>query len=378
MYSLGGHGEMAADAVRMGAYREALRCAIRPGCTVVDLGAGAGILSLLAVKLGAGRVFAIEPDDVIGVAREIARANGLADRIEFIQQISERVQLPERVDVVVADLRGVLPPWTGHFRAIGDARARLLKPGGTLIPSRDTLWAAAVETPRLYDELLHGWSDGEFDMAAGRRRIMNSWMKVQVEPEHLLTGCGRWAAIDYATVAGPAVHGAADLRVLRPGTAHGLALWFDAVLIDDVGFSNAPGRPRAIYGQAFFPLAEAAAVEEGGGVAVEVRADFAEGDYVWSWDTTIRSAGGEVTARFRQSTFHHLPLSPDKLRKRAHAFVPGLNRDGEIDRMALGLFGTGRTLGEIAAEVAAAFPDRFKDWKSALDRVASLSGIYGD
>ena len=378
MYSLAGYGEMVADGVRMGAYREALQRAVQPGSTVVDLGAGAGILSFLAVRLGAARVYAIEPGDAIGVAREIALANGIDDRIQFIQGMSERVELPERVDVVVADLRGVLPPWTGHFAAIADARDRLLKEKGILIPARDTLWVAAVEAPELYEKLMRGWHDGEFDMAPARRRLVNSWRKARVRPEQLLTGPRQWATVDYQAVAGPAVHGSVGMGAVRGGTVHGLALWFDAELLEDVGFSNAPDHPEAIYGHAFFPLAEPTPLDESDEVDVTIRADLADGEYVWSWDTAIRHRNGTGVKSFRQSTFHGLPLSPDRLRTRADSFVPALNRQGEIDRAILSLFGTGRTLGDIAAGVATAFPDRFKDWKSALDRVGKLSGTYNE
>src|SRR5512135_770538 len=84
LYSIGGYQKMVDDAVRMNAYADALRRAVRPGSVVVDIGAGTGILSLLACRFGAARVYALEPDDCINVARENAAANGLADRIEWI------------------------------------------------------------------------------------------------------------------------------------------------------------------------------------------------------------------------------------------------------------------------------------------------------
>src|ERR1044071_5628357 len=105
---------MMADGVRMGAYERALRHVVKPGSVVVDIGTGTGILSLLACAFGARRVYAIEPDDAIGVAHEIASASGYADRIRFIQERSTHVCLPERADVVVSDLRGVLPLFQRH------------------------------------------------------------------------------------------------------------------------------------------------------------------------------------------------------------------------------------------------------------------------
>ena len=78
------YGFMIADNARMDAYVEALRRAVGSDSVVVDIGAGTGVFSLLACQFGARRVYAIEPAVAIQVAREIAAANGYADRIEFI------------------------------------------------------------------------------------------------------------------------------------------------------------------------------------------------------------------------------------------------------------------------------------------------------
>jgi hypothetical protein len=61
-------------------------------------------------------------------------ANGYADRITFHQTLSSAITLPQPADVIVSDLRGVLPLMQHHIPAIVDARQRLLAPGGVLIP----------------------------------------------------------------------------------------------------------------------------------------------------------------------------------------------------------------------------------------------------
>ena len=91
MYSVHDYGAMIADRVRMEAYAEALRQAVKPGSVVLDLGSGAGIFALLACRLGARHVYAIEPSDIIEVGREIAAANSCRGRITFLQQRSEQV-----------------------------------------------------------------------------------------------------------------------------------------------------------------------------------------------------------------------------------------------------------------------------------------------
>src|SRR3984893_7272581 len=138
---------MVANRVRVSAYAEALRTAIRKDSIVIDIGTGPGIFAVLACRFGAKRVYAIEPGHVIQVARDVAAANDCADRIEFIQETSTRVTLPERADVIVSDLRGVLPLFHKNIPDLVDARHRFLNTGGLLIPRRDVLWVAVVEAP---------------------------------------------------------------------------------------------------------------------------------------------------------------------------------------------------------------------------------------
>ena len=123
MYTISDYSGMIADTVRTEAYIRALRETITPDSVVVDIGTGTGIFALLACRLGARRIYAIEPDDAIQVAQAMAVANGCSDRIEFIQDLSTKVSLPERADVIVSDIGGVLPWFRSHILSIVDARA---------------------------------------------------------------------------------------------------------------------------------------------------------------------------------------------------------------------------------------------------------------
>ena len=131
MYSLHFYGQMLSDRVRTDAYAEALRRAVRPDSVVLDLGCGPGLFALLACKLGARRVYAVEPDNAINIAREAAAANGFADRIEFFQSLSTEITLDEPASIIVSDLRGVLPWFQQHIPSIVDARERLMARGGS-------------------------------------------------------------------------------------------------------------------------------------------------------------------------------------------------------------------------------------------------------
>lgn len=387
MYGIADYGAMIADDVRMGAFAAALRGAVAPGDVVVDIGTGTGIFALLACRFGARRVYAIEPDDAIQVAREIAAANGFSDRIEFIQGISTDVTLPERADVIISDIGGVLPWFRQHIPSIADARRRFLVPGGQLIPCCDVGWAAVVETPDTYARQTHPWEDNGFglDMQAARGIAVNTWRRVgRFTKDDLLTEPQRWATLDYGVADDPDARAQVSWTVTRPGTGHGLALGFDRTLADEIYLSNAPDapesiRPKHIYGTAFFPWTKPVALTSGDRVIVDLEARLIRDDYVWSWKTRILNQGqsGAEMADLAQSTFCGMPLSPAQLRKRAASYIPTLNEDGRILSFVLASMHDAVSVGEIARLMSIEFPWRFPRPQDALGHVADLSRRYG-
>jgi protein arginine N-methyltransferase 1 len=187
MYSLHFYGEIMADALRVDPHIEALRQTVTPDSVVLDLGCGPGLFALLACKFGARRVYGIEPDNAINIAREAAAANGFAHRIDFFQDVSTRVSLPEPATIIIFDLRGVMPWFTQNIPTIIDARQRLLAPDGVLIPRRDLAWATIVEDQHQYEQIVGPWEPGKYvDLSAGRLWITNCWRKTRIKPDSLL------------------------------------------------------------------------------------------------------------------------------------------------------------------------------------------------
>ena len=311
MYSLHFYGKMIADAVRMNAYAAALRHTVKPDSVVMDLGSGPGVFALLACKLGARRVYAVEPDNVIGLAREVAAANDCADRIQFFENLSTEITLDEPASIIVSDLRGVLPWFQQHIPSIIDARKRLLARAGVLIPRRDILWAAVVEAPDQYEELLAPWQNNRFelDLSAGARLITNTWRKTRIRPEQFLVEPVCWTTIDYYEVDSPDIQATISWRAARKGTAHGVVVWFDSELVGGIGFSNHPAAPETIYGNGFFPFSEPVEVMQTDRITLQLAAKMVGDDYVWRWETEFPKTS------FKQSTFFGAPLSLEQLKK---------------------------------------------------------------
>lgn len=377
MYSLGAYGSMIADRVRVEAYAEALGKTVRKGSVVVEIGSGPGVFAVLACQLGASRVFAIESAEIIQVAREVAAANGCAGKIDFFEELSSRVTLPVRADVFLSDLRGVLPLFQRHIPAIVDARQRFLAPGGTIIPRKDAVWAAVVEAPKSFGEIVDPWNKNPFaqDLGPARSLAVNDGQRVRVSPEQLLTGHQLWTTLDYSTIENPDVRSNLEWVAERAGTGHGIVVWFDTELAEGAGFSNAPGTSETVYGSYFFPWTHPVPLEQGQGVCVSLEAKLVENDYVWRWSTRIEPFGGSTVLpiHFVQSQLNGTVLSPKQLHKLAADHIPRLSDEGLLRGRTLELMDGKATLEEIARKLAAEFPKRFSDWQQALSYAGSIS-----
>ena len=370
-----------ADKVRMRAYTQALRAAVKPGDIVVDIGAGTGIFALLACQYGAARVYAIEPNENIHVAKKLARANGFSDRIEFIQDISTKVSFIEKADVIISDLRGLLPLFEKHIPALLDARRRILKPDGILIPKRDTLNVCIAEAPELYKDYSDPWDANPYHLNLDRARelSLNKWSHGRVNAEQVLTRPQTWAALDYHNLETPDVHGNVTQKIVRNGVAHGLIVWFDAELMDGIGFSNAPDRKEhaEVYGSAFFPFLRPVEVSENDEARIELRAVLVNNEYTWCWNTQIMSGENSTKAYFQQSTFYGTIFSLEELRKRQPGYIPKLNSSGLIEQFILEEMNGINSLETIGKKLFSRFPDQFSSMQEAIERGGDSSQKYG-
>jgi SAM-dependent methyltransferase len=381
-YSISDYGGMIRDERRFTPYLEALRRYVTPDTVMLDIGAGTGILSFLAIQLGARRVFAIEPDACIETAKLCARNLPGAGRITFIRDLSTNITLPEQADLVVGDLHGTLPFYTGNIPSLADARKRHLKPGGRLLPLRDRIFAAPATAPQEYRQIDEPWRNNALglDLSAAVPSLVNRMWRARTEPidaDRFLAAPVLWGIVDYREAEEQQLDGRLEFQVERAGRMHGYYLWFDGEVAEGLGFSNSPLLPELVYGRSFLPLQEPVDVTVGDRVQLRLSVKRVQEEFVYRWQSDISGADGQLRARFRQSTFHVPPGQSWQLRKSEADYIPQLDEDGRVQRaILLGMDGKA-SLREIAQSLQGEFPMRFTSYDRALGAVVKVSQKIG-
>jgi protein arginine N-methyltransferase 1 len=378
-YSMRQYGEMITAEPRMSVYAEALRRAITPGCTVIEIGSGFGVFAMLACRYGAGRVIAIEPDPSVELIMPMARANGCADKITVVRGLSTAYVPQEQADVLISDLRGGIPLFQDHIATIVDARERLLKPGGHQLPQRDTIRVALARSPKAYARTQQPWQSNRFDLdlSRGRPFVVNEAVRSALGPRAMLSQPQTLAVLDYRTITEPDLDSTVELVADRPATAHGLQMWFDAEIADGLTFSNAPGEPPLVYGRTFLPFEQPVRLRPGDRVAARIRARLFGGQYILFWNSTIiDGATGTIQHSFAQSELKSRVLSPRALAPFAADHVPQASTALALDRDCLTLVDDQRSLIDIAREVMARHPGHFSSEAEALGHVGRVLRHY--
>ena len=359
------------------AYAAALSRTVSPGDVVLDIGTGTGLLAMFACQAGAAHVYAIESSPIVAQARVLAAHNGFDSRITFIEQSSLTLTLPERVDVIVSDVRGVLPLAANALPSLIDARERFLRPGGRMVPAADVVLGAVVAAPDIYRDLIDVWGPSESGIDASPIRRAASQQSTPVNSGDLraLTEVISWTSIDYLTCQSPSTSGRLQWQLHEAAEwSHGFALWFEARLADGISYRTGPGSGDDLYGAAFFPWPEAIACRAGTTILVDLRADLVGGSYVWTWHTELNAEGGRRS--FDQSTFAGGPMSIESLQSHAPDGQVAVGSEAAVDAEALRLLLQGARLGEIGAQLRKAFPDRFAGDVEATRHVADLALRY--
>ncbi|KAL3142539.1 hypothetical protein ABBQ38_002861 [Trebouxia sp. C0009 RCD-2024] len=257
---------MLQDQIRTGTYYAAIleNTADFQGKTIMDVGAGSGILSLFAAQAGARKVYAIEASGMAEYARQLVAASGYASVVEVVQGKVEALSLDAQVDVLVSEPMGTLLVNERMLETYIYARNRYLKKGGRMFPQVGTIHAAAFSDANLYAEVANKaffWMQPSFyniditclhkEAAAG---YFTQVVVDAIDPSVIVSQSAS-KVVDFGIVTEPELTNFSiplELQIGRACVVHGIACWFD-VLFDGSSsqrwLSTAPGQPTTHWFQ---------------------------------------------------------------------------------------------------------------------------------
>lgn len=274
------HRTLIADRIRNQAFHDALARVIRPGeTTVADIGAGTGLIGLMAAKLGAREVLLYEAAEVAGVADAVIRRNR-ARVCHLMPCHSTEMEDPPRVDVVVSETLGNYAFEENIVDTLSDARRRHLKNGGVMIPARVRQYAVPVISDRIHRELTV-WDEVGFgiDLVDAREMGLNNvYVRSFAMDELLEDGAAAkvWDSVTLGSDRKGTRRGEASWKLGSAQTVYGFAYWWEADLIEGITLSTAPDAPRTHWEQLYFPLRTPMQLAAGETVLVTLRSRSSE------------------------------------------------------------------------------------------------------
>ncbi|KIY33270.1 histone-arginine methyltransferase CARM1 [Cryptococcus gattii E566] len=253
--SLQNQANMIGDVARTGTYRKAIlgNAAVAfAGKTVLDVGAGSGILSFMSAQAGANQVIALEASsmaekiEIMVKAANSGRINPhLKDRIRIVRgmvenkKVQEQVLQSGKVDTIVSEPIGVMLLHERMVESFILARDLFLKPGGQLLPSAGHIFFCPFSDEGLYNETdqkaqffnntLFGTDFSELYNAA-REEVFAQPVVGMFPPTSLISTACAPKSFDFYTCANDDLLEFTipiDFIVSRTSLVHGLASWFD-------------------------------------------------------------------------------------------------------------------------------------------------------
>ncbi|MFQ5690257.1 MAG: methyltransferase domain-containing protein [Gemmatimonadota bacterium] len=291
------HDKLLADEVRISAYRRAIEKYIGEGDVVIDLGTGTGVLAFMAARRKPAAVYAIDHSRIIEKARLVAERNGIHN-VRFVRTGSRTFRPPRKADLIIQEQIGEHLFDENMVDTLLDARARLLKRGGKILPSRFRFFAEPVQlrddchVPFAWQQNIAGVDYGAL---RGTSRLGTKYYRRFVEPREVaefLCMPEPLITFDLQTLAPGELPRVAGYRrrARRDGRLDGFCVFFEAWFDDEISFGNSPRSARTHWA---IPLlrVESRPCGKGDSLSFELRMGDPAVVATWSWTSDGRTYG---------------------------------------------------------------------------------------
>lgn len=246
---------MLCDRPRQEAYRQAIlsNASVFAGKTVLDVGAGTGMLSVFCAQAGAAKVYAIEASNIAKLAIETIKSNGFEHIIEVHQTKIEDFNLDgddeHQIDIIVSEWMGFYLLHEGMLDSVLLARDRFLKTSGLMFPQNATIYVSPCQLNPLFSDwnMYDGVNLQVFAAALRAQKSMKPEI-MQVRPDNLLHEGSVVTWLDLNTVTVDDLNEISFNEVIvaqKNGRYQGVCLWFEVSFPEDdngdvVTLSTAP------------------------------------------------------------------------------------------------------------------------------------------
>lgn len=281
------HYPMLNDKIRNGAYRQALLASCS-GRSVVDIGAGTGLLSLYALEAKARYIYACEANGSMAqVASRILMANHASNKIKLLPKLSTHLtksDIPEKIDILVTETFDCGLFGEHALEILDHAWEHLLHDNSIVIPRKAKAYVCLIDCPALkkknYLTVQH-FGHLNFEDIAG---ISDSRKSEPYSSENLkdhsfkkLSGVQELVSVDLSDSS--VVHRFLTednilnitFKVICEGCVSAIALWFELELDQNAHLSTSPDTEESsCWDQATFQLPKILSVKPD----QEIRAKF--------------------------------------------------------------------------------------------------------
>jgi tetratricopeptide (TPR) repeat protein len=248
------HVPMMNEQNRNQAYFDALKAVIKADSSVFEIGTGSGLLAMMAAKLGAKQVTTCESVDLIAqTAQQIIKDNGFENTIKVIAKkstdINTGADIAAKADILVSEIFSSELLGEHVLPSLEDAKKRLLKPQGKVIPAAGSIMVALFTGDDIRKNLIvedaFGFNLQGFNKIVSKKRMI---ARNDLNIELLSDGVAAFSFDFEGDSDFPAQSKTLQIPVKTAGLCYGLVQWMRLDMNGDekVMFENHPSQTSKV------------------------------------------------------------------------------------------------------------------------------------